>query len=44
MEVKTLSELPPWEWPEDGHDVLLRALRDGERTVSDLVEDLAIVH
>jgi len=28
MDVRDLSEIPPWEWPEDADEVLLDALRD----------------
>jgi len=35
MNVTTLNEIPPWDWPEEAHDLLLRTLRDGERDASD---------
>ena len=30
MNIKTLDKIPTWEWPEEAHDMLVRALRDGE--------------
>jgi uncharacterized protein (UPF0147 family) len=42
MDVKTLSSLPPWEWPADAAAVLLNALRSDEpEDVRHLAVDLA---
>jgi len=35
MNVTTLNEIPPWDWPEDARGVLLQTLRDGERDAAD---------
>jgi hypothetical protein len=35
MDVTNLSQIPPWEWPEEAHDLLVRELRDGERDAAD---------
>lgn len=38
MDLKTLSEIPPWEWPDDAGETLLHTLRD---TPADEEERLA---
>jgi uncharacterized protein (UPF0147 family) len=36
MDVKTLKDIPPWEWPESTSTTLLNVLRDEGATESDL--------
>jgi hypothetical protein len=35
MNIKTLRNLPPWEWPEDAGDMLLAVMRDPQADESD---------
>jgi uncharacterized protein (UPF0147 family) len=35
MNLKTLAELPPWDWPDEATAILLGALRRSETTDSD---------
>ncbi len=35
MNLKTLADTPPWEWPENTGEVLLQNLTGGEASVSD---------
>jgi len=35
MDLKALSEMPPWEWPEGAGDLFLEALRDSRLDESD---------
>jgi uncharacterized protein (UPF0147 family) len=30
MNMYTLAEIPPWDWPSDANEVILRVLKDGE--------------
>ncbi len=41
MDVSALSELQPWDWPEDADQVLARAIRDRG---GDVAERLLAVH
>jgi len=35
MDLETLRELPPWEWPENAGELLLATLRDGAAAAED---------
>ena len=37
MDLKTLKDIPPWEWPEDADKMFLEILRDDQADVSDRV-------
>jgi hypothetical protein len=43
MDLKTLNDTPPWDWPEDAGEIFLKFLRDGRTDPSDrlLAADLA---
>ena len=35
MDLKTLVDTPPWDWPEDAGDLLLETLNDSQACGSD---------
>lgn len=43
MNIRSLVDLPPWEWPDDASDLVLKALRDSRADASDrlIAADLA---